>query len=379
MMVLETRREVAEVDEVRESRSLAEDLVAVARAASAIDLRAFEGSDGPVLHAELLPRVFGLIERGLEAMAGALALHEELGSGDEVGEERAPWSASRERPQDFLVRIDQVVSARSRSAHVADLAFMARMELRDTVQALRSLGPADDRWRVLAICDSGLRGLRKSSSAVERALAEHAGFEPRLEFVTELHMGRVIRAYYARFRREIEGGGTPEPQDVHRRLLSAAASIAKLIGRDFYGDLRIDDRAELRSLQERLREWLVGVDDHDPESGVRLWQDLQGFTVLLAQINRRSELVEHDRALVGGALEELTAKGTLPEEVPADLLHRLGRLLGRTDRVDQLLAEPVTRATGPWLAELQRLAESLAYGHAPGGHGSNRLPGGIEW
>ena len=344
-----------------ESRALADDLVVVARGASAIDLRSFEQRDAAALHAELVPRVLGLVESGLEVMSRALELHEEAGSGPEADEAderpaREPV-ASDEPPVNFLVRIDRVLGTSDRSAHVADLAFMARMELRDTVQMLESLGPDDDRWRVLALCDSCLRGLRKASSAVERALGDHAGFEPRLELVTELHLGRVIRAYYARFRREIEAEGVPTAAEVHRRLLSAAASIAKLIGRDFYGDLRVDDRAQLRSLQERIRDWLAGADDHDPESGVRLWQDLQGFTVLLFQINRRSELVEHDRTLVAAALDQLTGRGEVPEEVPPDLLRRFDRLRGRSDRIDRLLAEPVTRATGPWLVALQQVSE----------------------
>jgi len=379
MMATETKRGIVEVDEVQESRALADELVAVARAAASIDLRSFEGRDGAVLLAELLPPVIDLVERELEVMDGALALHEETETEAAAIEQSGPRSVSEERSTDFLVRIDRVVSARNRSAHVADLAFMARMELRDARHALGKLGSEEDRWRILMLCDSGLRGVRKAASAVERALAEHAGLEPRLEFVTELHLGRVIRAYYARFRREIEGDGAPTLESVHRRLLSAAASIAKLIGRDFYGDLRIDDRAELRLLQERLRGWLMGIDDHDPESGVRLWQDLQGFTVLLSQINRRSELIEHDRALVAAALEELTGRGSLPDEVPPDVLRRLDRLRGRSDRVDQLLAEPVTRATGPWLAELQRVAESLDLGAAAKAGRSNRLPGEIEW
>ena len=71
-------------------------------------------------------------------------------------------------------------------------------------------------------------------------------------------LGRVIRAYYARVRREVAGDAPPEDHEMHERLLSVAASIAKLIGRDFYGDLRVSDRAALRGLQERLRSWIRG-------------------------------------------------------------------------------------------------------------------------
>ncbi len=351
MMAVDTNRERRDMVTGEGSRALAEDLVLVVREASQIDLRSFEQRDASAVRGELVPRVLALVEAGLEVLTSVLALHEEVALEEEA----------RERSTNFLVRIDRVVGTHDRSTHVADLAFMARLELRDGAHTLRGFGPGADLWRMLTTCDGCLRGLRKAASAVERALADHAGFEPRLEFVTELHLGRVIRAYYARFRREVGGDGPPTAETVHRRLLSASASIAKLIGRDFYADLRIDDRAQLRSLQERFRTWLMGVDGQDPESGIRLWQDLQGFTILLSQINRRSELLEHDRALVHAALDELTAAGEPPEQMPPGLLHRLDRLRGRTDRIDRLLAEPPTRATGPWLAELEHLAEKLEF------------------
>lgn len=333
-------------------RELSDDLVEVAGRAAQLEVRPFEERDLEAIRQHLVPAVRNLVERGLEAMDRVLDAHEappgrRPGDGDRAG-------------GNFYVTIDRVVGEGDRSTHVADLAFMARMELRDQLWELRGTDQASDPWRVLTVCDGCLRRLRKAAAAVETAIADHAELEPRLRYVTELHLAQVVRAYYARFRREIEGNGLPSPETIHARLLSAAASIAKLIGRDFYGDLRVSDRAELRSLQGRLRSWLRGEDGHEPRSGLRLWQDLHGFAVLLAQINQRSELMDQDRAIVRAAIEELTADAEAPDEVSSSLLLRLQRLKGRNDRIDALLAEPVNRAPGPWLEELRWLADAFS-------------------
>jgi len=335
--------------------ALADGLVEIAELAAQLEVRSFEERDLEAIREELVPAVRDLVERGLQAIDRILAAYDSPGgrrSRDDEPEEG-----------NFYVTIDRVVGDGDRSTHVADLAFMARMELRDKVSKLRGADKGSDPWRVLAVCDGCIRRLRKAAAAVETAIADDAGIEARLQFVTEAHLAQVVRAYYARFRREIEGEGSPSPGTIHGRLLSAAASIAKLIGRDFYGDLRVSDRAELRSLQGRLRLWLRGEDGHDPASGQRLWQDLHGFAVLLAQINRRSELLEHDQAIVREALAELdalAAVGGAQIEVPSGLLGRLQRLKGRNDRIDRLLAEPITCGAELWITELRSLGEALS-------------------
>lgn len=344
----------AEVSQSSKPRDLADALADVVRRAEEVDMRGFEERPREALHDELLPAVRSVTSEGLGTLERVLRAYEDLVEGD----------PEDDGPDNFYVEIDRVLHDDGRGSHVADLAFMAHLELTDRAAVLAKAEPSWDRWRLLGECDSCLRRLRKAASAVERAIALEAGMEPRLEYLTETSLGRVIRAYYARFRREVAGDGPPEDPRVHGRLLSAAASIAKLIGRDFYGDLRVSDRAGLRGLQERLRRWLQGEDGFDPRGGRRIWQDLNSFASLLAQVNRRTELVEHDRQVVATTLRELEEDDDPPAELPRQLLVYLGRLRGLSDRLDELLTEPVTRERGPWLRELRRLERELGAGGA---------------
>lgn len=328
------------------------DLVETAERAARLEVRSFEERDLESIRHELVPTVRDMVERGLDAIGRVLAAYDPPGS-------RRARDVEPSGGESFAT-VDPAMGADGWDAHVADLAFMARMELRDKLAELRGVDSASDPWRVLAVCYGCIRRLCKAAAAVETAVSDHAGIEPRLQFLSEARLAQVVRASYARFRREIERGSAPSDDTIHTRLLSAAASIAKLIGQDFYSDLRVGDRAELRALQGRLRFWLRGEDGHDAESGLRLWQDLHGFAVLLAQINRRSELVEHDLAIVRYALDELTSDGGAPVELPSALLQQLRRLEGRSDRIDGLLTDPMTRAAAPWIAELQSLDETLS-------------------
>lgn len=349
----------AEVSESLKPPELAAALAAAARRAEQVDMRAFEERPREALQDELLPMVRRVTSEGLDALERVLRAYEDLVEGD----------PEDDGPDNFYVEIDRVLQEDGQGSHVADLAFMAHLELTDRAEVLAKAQPSWDRWRLLGECDSCLRRLRKAASAVERAIALDAGLEPQLEYLTETSLGRVIRAYYARFRREVAGDGPPEDDQVHERLHSAAVSIAKLVGRDFYGDLRVSDRAGLRDLQERLRRWLQGEDGFDPRAGRRIWQDLSSFASLLAQVNRRTELVEHDREVVAATLRELEQDHDPSAELPRQLLVSLERLRGLSDRLDELLAEPVTLGRGVWLRELRRLERELGAGDA-GGEGS---------
>lgn len=343
----------ADVSESLKPPDLADALADAVWRAEEVDMRAFEERPREALQDELLPAVRSVTSEGLNALERVLRAYEDLVEGE----------VEDDGSDNFYVEIDRVLHDDGPGSHVADLAFMAHLELTDRVEVLARADPSWDRWRLLGECDSCLRRLRKAASAVERAIALDAGLAPRLEYLTETSLGRVIRAYYARFRREVAGDGPPGDERVHERLLSAAASIAKLIGRDFYGDLRVSDRAGLRGLQERLRRWLQGEDGFDPLAGRRIWQDLNSFASLLAQVNRRTELVEHDREIVASTLRELEGDES-PGELPQQLLVYLERLRGLSDRLDALLTEPVTRERGPWLRELRRLERELGAGAA---------------
>lgn len=344
-----------------DQRDLANGLVDLAVRATAVDIRSFEERDVSVVRSELLPMVRGIVEHSLVVIDQVLEVYE------------------REEPPDledtlanFYVRVDRVLGSEHEGPPIADLAFLARMELGERYRVLRVADRGWDRWFVLGECDGALRRVRKAAAAIEGAVATDAGFEPRLKLVSETTWGRMIRASYAHFRREVEGDGPPADEEVRPRLDRAAAAIARLRRREFYRELRVGDRAGLRGLHDRIQAWLRGEGGHDAEAGRRIWHDLRAFAMLLAQVNRRTELVAHDRALVGAALITLEDPEETNGEVPPDLLASLEALSGLRDSVDELLEEPVTRERAAWVRELRQLREQLGdpeHGAEPPGHG----------
>lgn len=342
-------------------RDLANGLVDLAVRATALDIRSFEERDVAALRTELLPMVLEIVESSLAVIDQVLEVydHEEPSELDDT-------------LANFYVRVDRVLGSEHEGPPIADLTFMARMELGERYRVLRVADRGWDRWFVLGECDGALRRVRKAAAAIEGALAADAGFEPRLKLVSETTWGRMIRASYARFRREVEGDGPPADAQVHARLEEASTAIARLMRREFYRELRVADRAGLRGLQDRIQTWLRGEDGHDPEAGRSIWHDLRAFAMLLAQVNRRTELIAHDRALVGAALITLEDPEETNGEVPPDLLASLEALSGLRDSVDELLEEPVTRERAPWVRELRNLRAQLGdpeRGSEPPGHG----------
>lgn len=332
---------------------LTQALVSIARRAASVDLRALEEKGAREELARLVEQVRSLLAAAEETLHLVLS-HYEAGAPRQDDPPEEPEEPS------FFITVDRLTRQEGGAQQVADLCFVARMELRSKMESLTAVSDARDRWKVLTACDRCLRSVRKAAAAIEGSIARREGLEPQLHFRTELFLGRRIRSYYARFRREIHGDGPPSPPQIRGRLQSAAASIAKLIGRDFYGDLRVNDRAGLLELQQRLLAWLRGSDGYDARSGRRLWQDLDGFAFLLREINQRSELVEADGQIVAQGLEALSGSDPSPGLLSDDLLQRLELLRGRSDGIDRLLASPVEREAKAWREPLLRLQAELA-------------------
>lgn len=300
-----------------------------------VDIRVYEQLDLVRLRDELAPRVSGLAREAVTLLDAVLDTYEPSGSEEET-----------EPPADFYHQID-LLMADAGPPPVADLAFIARSELLRKLTVLSSIQDADT-WRVIDVCGSCLRKIRNGMGAVEAALCEHEGLEPVIGYAGELAASLAVRRTYAKFRREILFASL-HSQSIADCLHSGATSVAKLIGRDIYRDLRISDRVEIRKLQERMIAWLRAGPDRDVLAGLRLWQDLCGFANLLAEVNKRQELLEHDRAAVAEALRLLTKKpdGSLPP--------LLDTLFGRDDELDELLllsGEPPLAELEPILARL---------------------------
>jgi hypothetical protein len=238
---------------------------------------------------------------------------------------------------------------------VSDVAALARITLREKQQLLQRVDAACDAWEIVDRCDRAQRAIARAMVALDHALADVCGFPPGIEIVDECARGLRVRTAYAKFRSAVLGieqrHGTATA-----RIRAAATAMAILTGRDEYELMRVSDRRQLRTLQERAHAWLSSRDGA-PQEGEHLWQELLTVTSLLLQINARAELIAHDQA----ALRELTA---LPCESSDSVWRRLLTLRGLDVALDRVLDNPRDFTTADWRADVERLAADRAAGLA---------------
>jgi hypothetical protein len=307
-----------------EPQELSVTLRQVARAADALSLHALETTASAHAMAELLPPVREVVDQAVVALGAVLDRY------------------------DGTEHVD-----------VADLAFVARLELLSHQQQLGVLQPLDA-VAVLSQCGSAKRSVTRSIFAVDRALCTVAGlpFEGAEGGRQELAHALRVRKGYAHLRRDLLALGQPEPHQVEAALQRAANLLGALVQGPLFAELRLDDRLQLLQLRTRLSSWLDGATARDLQSGLRLWQDLAGFVSLLVQINHRTELVEHDRSLVQRAWAELFG-GKPRTSVPAELAARLQDLYGRDDGIDGMLDAGMGQFAVEWSDGLERLQRAL--------------------
>lgn len=201
----------------------------------------------------------------------------------------------------YALQVDTISQQRPSGGRVADLAFMARLELRDRARALDGMHTHTLAARpLLSTIDRARRCVRKSLTAVAAMLAAVEGLDSSLCVSYELETSLEVRRAYARLRASIEGAKEPSDAEMYRRLRGVGTRIAMLIGRSLYQQLRVHDRCELRDLQTRILAWLrTDTDSEDGRiQGRRLWQDIAGYARVLAMVSQRQELLQHDARLV---------------------------------------------------------------------------------
>lgn len=288
----------------------------VLRRGRGLDLRRYEGASAEALLEGLVPRLLKLLQE-LNAPLRAIAVEEvQAGPG------------------------------------AADLAFVARLELDGVRERLAGLAGRDAEL-ILGECSAAQRTLLRAARAMLEALqGTPRGRRRSAELVAALR----LRAAYTQLRRELRSAEEPLPEEVHAAVSTLADRLDAFIAGPAFAEARIEDRMQLRALFERMRGWLHAP-EREPRLGLRLWQDAAACAALIARINLRGELVEHDRALVADAVRWLS-RSDLPNKVPERLRNRLGRLYGRDDTVDALL-EANAQLTESWRAPLSRLHAEL--------------------
>ncbi len=302
-----------------------------------VDLRRCEEQETPHLLQETVPSLRQALHAGAQAL-GAVCAHYE--------------------PEE-----DSDATAGPARQRVADLAFVAKLDLGERLERLGAMTAAEAPWSVIATCGSARRRLFKCAAAVERALCELEGLAPRLEglLTQELARSLKVRQAYLLFRRGLLTRTEPTAAWMAPVLRRAAMCFSELTGKDVYEDLRIEDRTELRRLQAAVLAWLRGQDGHAFESGRRLWQDIAVFAELLTQVNLRPELREHDGALMEALLRRMERDAALGSETLAELARPL---LGVDDVLDDCIENPTAVERTEWREALERLAPNLLGGRA---------------
>ena len=210
---------------------------------------------------------------------------------------------------------------------LADLSFMAASELRHLEHELDSASDHHD--QLLIACEQLRRRVVAAVTAFERSASPSSAALPSVDRA-ELDKAIAIRAAYARFRQSLPRLTGQDPFAVRHDIHAASLALATLAAEPAFRGARLSDRLLIKSLRMRAAECDLGGNDLAPARG--LLSDLAACAELLRGVNRRQELVAHDREL----LERL--RGVIDGAMsPEALGAALAPLCGRDDDLDDRL------------------------------------------
>jgi len=346
--------------------ALVQQLRALTDSAQAIDTRTYECADVKAICDEL----FVAVERLLGDADQALKLlqhHYESSVRASVRAEAAPAVGFGEHIDRLLEQKDA-----DADASITDIAFIARMELAQRTQQFRRLTPESDRWEQISVCARVRRRVIKFATALDRAVCERAGIEfEECHYLSEVRCSLDVRREYVGFRDRLNLDQPPSSEDMRARLRLVGTSLAILIGRPCYEDLRISDRRMLRELQSRIISWVRESSSESratARAGVRLWQDIAAFAGLLMQVNLRPELIEHDHAVLQEVRRRVCCESP-SARIEACTIQRLQTLIGRDPDLDACIRCASGRTWGelgaPVTWVLTRLRTQVGHGPAP--------------
>lgn len=263
----------------------------------------------------------------------------------------------------FLKEIGAQISTELAAREVSDLAFIARSQLQGIGESLDAALRRRQIWAVASHADTGLRRAGKALVALESAICEFENLPTPDRQWVELDLSLKIRQLYSRFRRAVGRLERPEARMIER-LQGVTGCIAELRQLDIYPFFRIEDRMTIRSLQKRIGSLLeTSPDDEDAAS--RLWQDAVSLTQLLADVNRRAELRQHDTHVLNGLIHRLDMTSTDRPLAGTAWLDALSALEGLDDTLDEYLeaqrasASPDVEPTPPVAYLLRRLHNAM--------------------
>lgn len=299
-------------------------LLSTIEGARCIDTRSVEGNSHAQLCRKHLPAVRSVLEDIVSVFNTLITTYEleaEVSGAEDSGVFHSVFEDIVATPTDGDPR-----------QQVADVAFMARWEL---IRKLDGLAGAEqlERWDLIAACSSALRRAIKAVCGVEQVLAEVEGHPSMLTNLYQTHLGEALmtRSAYLGLITQLRGIEARQQQlGATRCLRLVGVAIAKLVGQEIYEVLRVEDRRTLYELQARVLDWLRG--GQDGRAGEQLLSDALALGTLLMQINRRPELIGHDRA----CFEQLIAGFRRPFGAPLDINGWISAVRGRDPEFDVL-------------------------------------------
>lgn len=237
---------------------------------------------------------------------------------------------------------------------VGDIAFLAGLELRQRAERLERLSGCGNHAVIIGECDSALRRIRKALMTLDRGFERAGVGEAKLDFASELQISLDVRRVYGKLRSRLREVGEPRDETFYVQLRAIGMALATVVGWKGYTTLRIRDRMQMRDLQRRLLAWFHS--DRDLVAGRRLWQDVDYFVQMLADVNFRQELKEHDTRVVKETWGVVsTAKDTLPRMT----VQELESLEGLDPEIDAVLNGHHRNDAAAWKGPLGRLARDL--------------------
>lgn len=253
----------------------------------------------------------------------------------------------------------KAVGATLSPQEVADLAFVCRSELVEIHQGLKHTVNMKNAWKIAAQGDRAVARTIRALIPIEAALREYLGHAPLNRSWFDLDDALAIRGKFIEFWLFTKKTGTPDGPNQSRAFESLRDRIADLRQDPIYPYLRIDDKLTIRSLQKRVLSFLEATGSDTEESGRRLWQDLIGFFDLLMHINRREELQNHDRQLVGRVNRDLFHLTDATEIMPPAIHEQLKSLASLDSELDTLLLRDRPARSIEYREPIRRLHERM--------------------
>lgn len=207
----------------------------------------------------------------------------------------------------------------------------------DHLVALGGGSPSEVAERWLAPAAETLDALESGLWAVNAELLAGRGGDE--EEVAALHPEAEpslgLRRAYAKLRRHVRQARGRHPRRLEPFLRSVGTALVRFAGRDEASSMPLADRLRLLTLRDRILAWLRG-ESGALEEGLLLRREVVLAVEGLARLNRRPELIHHDRRQVAELVRMLSLE-PVHGSVPVGAVPGLQALLGRADSLDDLI------------------------------------------